>query len=97
MINLLLGYHHFFSDTRVVGPLLASPPKPLPAELEAFMQSSGNNGVILVSFGSTISSSAKRIDKAGLTVMAGAFAKLPQKIIWKLSEGTNLYIFSFKR
>ena len=97
MINLLLGYHHCFSDTRVVGPLLTGSPKPLPAELEAFMQSSGNNGVILVSFGSFISSSAKRIDKAGLTVMAGAFAKLPQKIIWKLSEGTNLYIFSFKR
>ncbi|CAH3019173.1 unnamed protein product, partial [Porites evermanni] len=97
-VDLIIAQMGFFLDyprpllpnTRVVGPLLVSPPKPLPAELEAFMQSSGNNGVILVSFGSTISSSAKRIDKAGLTVMAGAFAKLPQKIIWKLSEESSL-------
>lgn len=59
------------------------------------MQSSGNNGVILVSFGSTVSSSTKRVDKAVLTVMADAFAKLPQKIIWKLSEGTNHFSFFF--
>ena len=47
------------------------------------MQSSEDSGVILVSFGSTLSS----VDNAILSVMANAFAKLPQKIIWKLSEG----------
>ena len=61
------------------------------------MQSSGNNGVILVSFGSTVSSSTKRVDKAVLTVMADAFAKLPQKIIWKLSEGTNHFFFFIQK
>ena len=53
------------------------------------MQSSGDNGIILASFGSIVS----KIDKAVLSLMANAFAKLPQKVIWKLSEG-NYYISS---
>ena len=46
------------------------------------MQSSEDSGVILVSFGSLLN-----VDNAILSVMVNAFAKLPQKIIWKLSEG----------
>ena len=75
-----------FLDTRVVGPLLTSPPKPVSAELETFMQSSEDSGVILVSFGSMLSS-VSSVDNTILSVMVNAFAKLPQKIIWKLSEG----------
>ena len=73
----------FFSDTRVVGPFLTRPSKPLSAELEEFMQSSGDDGVIVVAFGTIVSNT----DKAVLSLMADAFAKLPQKVIWKLSEG----------
>ena len=86
MINLLClsicWKKNVFLDTRVVGPLLTSPPKPVSAELETFMQSSEDSGVILVSFGSLLNA-----DNAILSVMVNAFAKLPQKIIWKLSEG----------
>ena len=38
----------------VTGPLLPRPAKSLPAELESFMMSSGDDGVIVVSFGSMV-------------------------------------------
>ena len=37
----------------VVGPLTAHPPNPLPAHLEAFMQSAGELGVVYASLGYT--------------------------------------------
>lgn len=49
------------------------------------MQSSGDNGVILVAFGTTLGN----VDRSILAVMADAFGKLPQKFIWKLSEGKS--------
>jgi len=67
----------------VVGPLLPSPAKPLPNELEQFMQSAGDEGVILVSFG-TIMGESSGVSESLLQVMAEAFSKLPQKVIWKL-------------
>lgn len=70
-------------DTRVVGPFLPSPPKPLPDELEQFVQSAGDEGVILVSFG-TIMGVYRTIEEKMLQMMAKAFSKLPQKVIWKL-------------
>ena len=47
------------------------------------MQSSGDDGVIVVSFGATL----RNVDKRILTVLADTFQKLPQKVIWKLTEG----------
>ena len=75
--------YNLTTDTKIVGPLLTSPSKPLPDNLEEFMQSSGDDGVIVVAFGTTLGS----LDKRLLAVMASAFAKFPQKFIWKLSEG----------
>ena len=63
-----------------MGPFQPSPPKPLPNELDQFMQKAGDEGVILVSFGTVLD----QIDEASLQMMATAFSKLPQKIIWKL-------------
>ena len=78
----------YLQDTRVVGPFLSSPAKPLPNELEQFMQSAGKEGVILVSFG-TILGEHIGFNESLLQVMAEAFSKLPQKVIWKLKlEGT---------
>ena len=78
---------HFVSlaslDTKVVGPLLTTPAKPLRDELEEFMQRSGNEGVILVSFGTILGN----INREMLTLLADAFSRLPQKIIWKLDRG----------
>jgi len=52
------------------------------------MQSSGEDGVIVVAFGTTLGT----LDKEILAVMARSFAKFPQKFIWKLNEG-NHYAF----
>ena len=69
-----------------MGPFLPSPAKPLPNELDQFMQKTGNEGVILVSFGTVVGG----IEEASLKMMAEAFSKLPQKIIWKLKlEGMS--------
>lgn len=52
------------------------------------MQSSGEDGVIVAAFGTTLGT----LDKEILAVMARSFAKFPQKFIWKLNEG-NHYAF----
>ncbi|XP_068692104.1 UDP-glucuronosyltransferase 2A3-like [Montipora foliosa] len=76
-------------NTRVVGPFLPGPPKPLSDELEQFMQRSGDDGVILVSFGSIVGD-LFGINESVWQMMAEAFAKVPQKVIWKLKlQGTS--------
>jgi len=52
------------------------------------MQSSGDDGVIVVAFGTTLGT----LNKEVLLVMARTFAKFPQKFIWKLNAG-NHYAF----
>ena len=70
-----------------MGPFLPSPPKPLPNELDQFMQTIDDEGVILVSFGTVLGA----MDDTSLQMMATAFSTLPQKIIWKLKlEGMSL-------
>nr|XP_061819536.1 UDP-glucuronosyltransferase 2A2-like [Nerophis lumbriciformis] len=62
-----------------IGGFQCQPAKPLPDHLEEFMQSSGEHGVILMSLGTFVSElSADVADK-----IAAAFAKLPQKVIWR--------------
>ncbi|CAL8326731.1 unnamed protein product [Lota lota] len=53
--------------------------KPLPAELEAFMQSSGEHGVVVMSLGTLVSALPKEMTEA----IAEAFSKLPQKVVWR--------------
>ena len=91
----LLGFEFQLQDTRVVGPFLPSPAQPLPNELDQFMQETGDEGVILVSFGTVLG----KIEDASLKMMAEAFSKLPQKIIWKLKlEGmSNEKIILFRK
>ena len=62
---------------------MPSPAQPLSEELEEFMQSTGDDGVILVSFGTGLSSLEENV----LQMMATAFSKLPQKVIWKIKKG----------
>ena len=69
-----------------MGPFLASPAKPLPNELDQFIKETGEHGVILVSFGTVV----EGMKDASLQMMAKAFSKLPQTIIWKLKlEGMS--------
>lgn len=72
-----------------MGPFLPSPPKPLPNELDQFMQEAGDEGVILVSFGTVVG----ELDEKLLQMMAKAFSELPQKIIWKLQGMLTKLLF----
>jgi len=79
-------FKFYLLDTRVVGPFLPSPAKPLPSDLDKFMKETGEDGAILVSFGTVV----EGMEDASLQMMAKAFSKLPQTIIWKLKmEGTS--------
>ncbi|KAJ3581982.1 hypothetical protein NHX12_005474 [Muraenolepis orangiensis] len=62
-----------------MGGFQCKPAKPLPPYLEDFVQSSGEHGVIIMSLGTLISSLPHEISEE----IAAAFAKLPQKIIWR--------------
>lgn len=62
-----------------VGGFQCKPSGPLPDELEMFMQSSGENGVIVMSFGTRI----EGLDLNLSEIFASAFASLPQKVVWR--------------
>ena len=80
---VIFYFTHAFLDTKVVGPLLAAPAKPLQEELEEFIWKSGDEGVILVSFGTILGN----VNEKMLTLLANAFSRVPQRIIWKLDRG----------
>ncbi|XP_078573757.1 UDP-glucuronosyltransferase 2C1-like [Branchiostoma floridae x Branchiostoma japonicum] len=62
-----------------VGGLNVGANNPLAEDVEAFVQSSGDDGVIVVSFGSIVKTmSAERRE-----VFAAAFARLRQKVVWR--------------
>ncbi|CAL9699563.1 unnamed protein product [Knipowitschia caucasica] len=62
-----------------IGGFQCKPPSPLSAELEDFVQSSGDHGFILMSLGTLV----KGLPKEITSKIAAAFAQLPQKIIWR--------------
>ncbi|CAJ1049065.1 hypothetical protein INR49_020248%2C partial [Xyrichtys novacula] len=62
-----------------MGGFQCKPAKPLPADLEEFVQSSGEHGVILMSLGTFVT----EIPADLTNMIASTFAKLPQKVIWK--------------
>nr|ADC91983.1 UDP glucuronosyltransferase 5 family polypeptide c3 [Danio rerio] len=61
------------------GGFQCTPAKPLPHDLEDFMQSSGDHGVIVMSLGTFISALPEDVTAE----IAAAFARLPQKVIWR--------------
>ncbi|XP_072022368.1 UDP-glucuronosyltransferase 2A3-like [Amphiura filiformis] len=68
-------------NTRTVGGLTTGPGRPLAMEWIEFLESAGEDGVVLFSMGSY----ATGIDEGVAGLFAGAFAQLPQKVIWKLN------------
>jgi len=57
----------------------------LKPEWEDFMTSSGDNGVILVTFGSMVDT----LDDRVVAAMNEAFSRVPQKVIWRINTGTH--------
>eukprot|EP00058_Branchiostoma_floridae_P015471 XP_002600959.1 hypothetical protein BRAFLDRAFT_79157 [Branchiostoma floridae] len=62
-----------------VGGLNVRVAAPLTEDMEAFFQSSGDDGVIVVSFGSMV----KTMSTERQEVFAAAFARLRQKVVWR--------------
>ncbi|KAI4807904.1 hypothetical protein KUCAC02_027679 [Chaenocephalus aceratus] len=62
-----------------IGGFQCQPAKPLPTELEEFVQSSGEHGFILMSLGTLVQGLPVEITSE----IAAAFAQLPQKVIWR--------------
>eukprot|EP00058_Branchiostoma_floridae_P018053 XP_002603542.1 hypothetical protein BRAFLDRAFT_220053 [Branchiostoma floridae] len=62
-----------------VGGLNVGEAAPLTKDMEAFVQSSGDDGVIVVSFGSMV----KTMSTERLEVFASSFARLRQKVVWR--------------
>ncbi|KAM6150531.1 UDP-glucuronosyltransferase 2B31-like isoform 1-T1 [Erethizon dorsatum] len=78
-----------------IGGLHCKPAKPLPKEMEDFVQSSGEHGVVVFSLGSMVTNMTE--DRAN--VIASALAQIPQKVVWRfdgkkpatLGPNTQLY------
>ncbi|XP_069314176.1 UDP-glucuronosyltransferase 2B17-like isoform X4 [Eulemur rufifrons] len=85
----------FLPNFHFVGGLHCKPAKPLPKEMEDFVQSSGENGVVVFSLGSMV----PNITEERANVIASALAQIPQKVLWRfdgkkpdtLGPNTQLY------
>lgn len=62
-----------------MGGFQCKPPEPLPADLEKFVQSSGDHGVIMMTLGSMVGKLPQDIAEE----IAAGFAQLPQKVVWR--------------
>lgn len=62
-----------------IGGFQGKTPKPLSQDLEEFVQSSGEHGVIIMSLGTLLSN----LGPEKTEIFASAFASLPQKVIWR--------------
>ncbi|CAL1572943.1 unnamed protein product [Knipowitschia caucasica] len=62
-----------------IGGYSCKPPQPLPLELEEFVQSAGEHGVIVMTLGSIVNALPEKLAEE----IAIAFSKLPQKVIWR--------------
>lgn len=62
-----------------MGGFQCKPSKPLPQDLAAFVQSSGEHGVIIMSLGTLVGQLPDDLTED----IAAAFAQLPQKVIWR--------------
>ncbi|XP_069163136.1 UDP-glucosyltransferase 2 isoform X3 [Procambarus clarkii] len=95
--SLTLINSHFAVDGPVpllptqveVGTISAKKPRPLPQDLEEFMEGAGENGVILFSLGSIVKSF--HIPQEYKVMLVEAFRQLPQRVVWKY-EGDDLHL-----
>ncbi|XP_074536624.1 UDP-glucuronosyltransferase 2B20-like [Halichoeres trimaculatus] len=62
-----------------IGGFQGKPTKSLPSDLEEFVRSSGEHGVIIMTIGTLLGDLGPELSE----IIASAFAKLPQKIVWR--------------
>ncbi|KAK9831512.1 hypothetical protein WJX81_004473 [Elliptochloris bilobata] len=66
---------------KMVGAILTRPADPLPADLEDFMEGSGDAGVVLAASGTHVARGGEVLRQ-----QVAAFAALPARVLWKLTE-----------
>ncbi|XP_021562339.1 UDP-glucuronosyltransferase 2B15-like isoform X3 [Carlito syrichta] len=71
----------FLPNVDFVGGLHCKPTKALPKEMEDFVQSSGENGIVVFSLGSMVSG----LTEERANVIASTLAQLPQKVLWRFN------------
>ncbi|XP_053797374.1 UDP-glucuronosyltransferase 2A2-like isoform X4 [Vidua chalybeata] len=87
----------FLPNFEFVGGLHCQPAKPLPKEMEEFVQSSGEHGIIVFTLGSMVHS----LSDEKSNVIAKALSQLPQKVLWRYKGkkpetlGSNTRIFDW--
>ncbi|XP_023199538.1 UDP-glucuronosyltransferase 2C1-like isoform X3 [Xiphophorus maculatus] len=87
----------FLPNFKFVGGIHCKPAKPLPKDMEEFVQSSGENGIVVFTLGSMI----KNVTTEKANLIASALAQLPQKVLWRYNGekpktlGSNTRIFSW--
>ncbi|XP_057627644.1 UDP-glucuronosyltransferase 2B31-like isoform X3 [Chionomys nivalis] len=87
--------HPFLPNFDYVGGLHCKPAKPLPKEIEDFVQSSGEHGVVVFSLGSMVGT----LTEERANMIATGLAQIPQKVLWRfegkkpdtLGSNTRLY------
>ncbi|XP_076042323.1 UDP-glucuronosyltransferase 2B15-like [Oratosquilla oratoria] len=89
--GVLIGSHYALDYPRPlpptfinVGDMHLREPKPLPQDLEDFMQSSGDSGVIFFSMGAVFD--PEIMPKQILQSFLRAFARVPQKVLMKMKS-----------
>ncbi|KAF7688512.1 UDP-glucuronosyltransferase 2C1-like isoform X2 [Silurus meridionalis] len=73
----------FLPNFKFVGGLHCKPAKPLPKDMEDFVQSSGDDGVVVFSLGTMI----KNLTKERVNTIASALGQIPQKVLWRYKGG----------
>ncbi|XP_032115208.1 UDP-glucuronosyltransferase 2A3 [Sapajus apella] len=80
-----------------VGGLHCKPAKPLPKEMEEFVQSSGEDGIVVFSLGSLL----QNVPEEKANIIASALAQIPQKVLWRYKGktpstlGTNTQLYDW--
>uniref|UniRef100_A0A671LYG3 glucuronosyltransferase n=2 Tax=Sinocyclocheilus anshuiensis TaxID=1608454 RepID=A0A671LYG3_9TELE len=69
----------FLPNFKYVGGLHCTPAKPLPKDMEEFVQSSGDDGIVVFSLGSMID----KMPKETSNMIASGLAQIPQKVLWR--------------
>ncbi|XP_068961455.1 UDP-glucuronosyltransferase 2B31-like isoform X3 [Petaurus breviceps papuanus] len=69
----------YLPNFEFVGGLHCKPAKPLPEEMEKFVQSSGEHGIVVFSLGSMV----KNLTEEKSNLIAAALAQIPQKVLWR--------------
>ncbi|XP_009876881.1 PREDICTED: UDP-glucuronosyltransferase 2A1-like, partial [Apaloderma vittatum] len=85
----------FLPNFEFVGGLHCQPAKPLPKEMEEFVQSSGEHGIVVFSLGSMV----YNLSDEKSNMIAKGLSQIPQKVLWRykgkkpeaLGSNTRIY------